>query len=1015
MKRFLPLVALLPAFACTPDIAQDGYDSNVVVVNFDPAAAVPVVPAPNDLAKNRATGKLAIPSEPNASAAQKEFNDSYLNTLDGFPFESTGSVTVSAELNPASVTPLSVIALDITNAAAPTQVAIAPAYANKTIKIPPPATGWLKGHSYAVALNSGTGGLTGAQGQKVIGSSTWSLISGTSPLVTCPDLKTNCAPAIDVIPSRESDPAAKLADQTSKALQLEQLRLAYKPLLDGLALKGLPRESLPIVWTFSIVTQGEVLFDPAHNVIPFPNDILRSPTTGLVTLPNPKTFAPLTAADCAGTDPSLLLVCGLNTLNGWSTTVPLVSENSATLGAAEQSSIDKASLSLATVGLTRLRSTAPAAELTTPHYVPCLNCASSDPTSTTAPQQLQWNLLAPLDEESTYFAYVTTDVKDTEGKNLTANPLFALVRSAASLVTADGHAAVSILSDDQAKQLEPLRAAMAPAFDAIAAKGLPREKIALAFAFTTQSEATDLDKLRAAPAAATAKGLPDYPVLFNDVTAVYQQAAGEQIPIGNVSKFYAGAFYSPVAVVSAAGTFNPGLAGARPLPVPFVMSVPQGEVPAGGWPVTIFGHGLTRSRNDFLPIANALSQAGQIVIAIDGLDHGERTTCTGSLAAIKALNPAATSDDAACQNPTTMRCDEDPVFGICVLRDGTGTRAACTPGPTGDLTCSAQGQGRCAADSKCQGIVNENNNAPTACNQLNSSGANPNGSATCAAAGLGLCGGQTGNTVCTGSPAQILHVNGSVPLSGFNLFSITNFFSTRDNFRQQVIDLQALVNVLKSGASTNLAAQLGLFSGGATTFNPARINYVGQSLGGILGTLFNAVSPDTTNVALNVGGGALTKLFLDSPTLAPQKAVLVSVLASQGIKAGTPEFDQFIGLTQMILDPADPTNMAYKLTHGSANPNRKAFLQFIKDDQFVINESNFALLAGANRSLDLTKPPSFNCQAPLFCYEFIDAIEGFDTTSLPLANRHGFLLNGSVATAKAQTQIATFIAAGVGP
>ena len=41
---------------------------------------------------------------------------------------------------------------------------------------------------------------------------------------------------------------------------------------------------------------GEVTFDPANSVIPFPNDVLLS--NGKVSLPNPKTGAPLTPADC---------------------------------------------------------------------------------------------------------------------------------------------------------------------------------------------------------------------------------------------------------------------------------------------------------------------------------------------------------------------------------------------------------------------------------------------------------------------------------------------------------------------------------------------------------------------------------------------------------------------------------------------------------------------------------------------------------------------------------------------
>ena len=64
----------------------------------------------------------------------------------------------------------------------------------------------------------------------------------------------------------------------------------------------------------------------------------------------------------------------------------------------------------------------------------------------------------------------------------------------------DGKSTVSILSDAQATQLEPLRAALAPAFDALEQAGVPRSSLALAFPFTTQSEATLLDQLHGASA-----------------------------------------------------------------------------------------------------------------------------------------------------------------------------------------------------------------------------------------------------------------------------------------------------------------------------------------------------------------------------------------------------------------------------------------------------------------------------------------------------------------------------------
>lgn len=970
VKKVLPLLVLFAA--CDPDVGRTSTESRVIVAQFDPAASH--VPTPNDLAKSPTTGKIVVPDDPAKSAAQREFEKSYLETLDGFPHESTAKVVVLGNLAPESVNARTVLGIDVT--AVPAEVALAPQLVGQSIVVPPPAGGWLRGHRYAVVLVGGPAGLRGAAGEEVIGSPTWALVSSKSSVVTCTDLASpDCHPTVDVIPSQEGDPAARAQDISRKAVQLEQIRRGYAPLLDALEARGIPRTNVPVLWTFSIIDAGEMTFDPASGVVPFPNDVLRQ--NGKVTLPNPKTGQPLAAADCAApTDPQVQLTCGLNTLDGFSTLTPLVSERSNERGAVMQANVDPASLNAKSVGLVPLGSQAPAAEHTVPKYTPCLNCTSSADASgkpQTSPQQLQWRLDAPLDEKTTYFAYVTTGVKDDKGKGVIANPVFALLRSVAPLVV-DGRAAVDVLTDDQAKQLEPLRAALAPAFDGLEKQGIPRASLALAFPFTTQSEASLLDQLYGYPA--KVPGLPDSPLVVTDATMQYTAAAtAGGIPIAGVGKFFAGAILTPVAVTGPAGTLD--VNAPKPLPVAFAMAVPDTPAPAGGYPVTVFGHGFTRSRNDFLALSSALAKAGQVVIATDVLFHGDRTSCTGSKTAT-----AQPTDDAACSNPATMKCDEGTPQGLCVLRND-GARAACTVGPQGDGACATQDQGRCAADGKCQG----------------------------AAADLARDAG--------GRPV----------ISGWNIFSLTNLFATRDNFRQQVIDLAQLVRVLKSTAATSLTAQLAAANGGAAiALDKARLNYVGQSLGGILGTLFNAVSPDTTNVVLNVPGGTLPQIILTAPSFAAQRAALLAQLATQGIQPGTPQFDTFVGTVQWILDPADPANMGYRLTHptdtgGGAlapNANRKAFIQFIEGDQTVPNVANLALVRAANRDF-VSTPPGFGCKPPLFCYELTEAGDAFDANSATPATRHGVLLSppqgarGPALTLKAQTQVATFLATGTLP
>ncbi len=951
MKRLLLITLILAA--CEADIPKEGRP-NVVVAEFDPAASV--VPLPNDLARDPTTGKVVVPPSATDTAAQKEFNEKYLGALTGFPSESTASVVFDGNLDPASVNAQTVLGLDLT--AAPAPIAINPQLdpVTHTISVAPPAGGWLRGHRYAIVVVAGPNGVRGAGGVPVVGSATWALVSSSNPVVTCTDLTSpDCRPAVDVIPSDKTDPAERLADQTQKAIQLEQIRRGYAPLLDALGARGIPRSSIPILWTFTIVDAAEVTFDPANNVVPFPNDVLRA--NGKVNLPNPKTGQPLTAQDCAAaTDTAIQLYCGLNTLDGFSTLTAPVSESSDTLAALTQGNLDPASVTAKSVGLVPLVSQAPEPTRTQPQVSPCVSCLSSAPE--TEPEQLQWRLEAPLDEKTTYLAFVTSEVKDKQGKAVIASPAFALVRSQSPLVE-NGKSAVNILTDEQAQRLEPLRAALSPALDGLAAKGIPRENLVLAWAFTTQSEGTVLDQLYGLPA--QVPGLPAAPTFVADATAQYTAIANNAgIPIDGIDKFFVGELVTPVAVTGTGGTLDP--TAPKPEPVSFVMAIPTTPAPAAGRPVTIFGHGLTRWRNDVLPIANALAKAGQVTIAIDALFHGDRSSCTGSTAATKQA-----SDDAACADPSKQKCNGDPIAGRCVARN-EADRAACTPGPAGNATCGAAGQGRCvAADSKCEG----------------------------------------------GDFAR--DASGRPNISGWNIINLTNFFATRDNFRQAVIDQSQLVRIIRSTGGTGLAQAAG------TTFDGATIHYVGQSLGAILGSLFNAASPDTSRVVLNVPAGTLPQVILTAPSFEAQKTALLAALAQQGIMPGTPAFDTFIGTAQWILDPADPANMAYRIVHPPApNANRKAFIQFIEGDQTLPNPTNLAVVRGANRTFVPT-PPSFGCVDPLFCYEFTEQGDAFDATTATPATRHGFLLappqgsRGVALTTKAQGQVATFIATGSVP
>src|SRR4051812_48937109 len=104
--------AVLVSAACTsqPQVAPPA----VINPRFDPGNAPPVVPLPNDLATDPATGLLHVDPNPDATDADKAFIG-YLNTLNGFPANSTATAAFTAPIDPASVTPESVRVLDLTD------------------------------------------------------------------------------------------------------------------------------------------------------------------------------------------------------------------------------------------------------------------------------------------------------------------------------------------------------------------------------------------------------------------------------------------------------------------------------------------------------------------------------------------------------------------------------------------------------------------------------------------------------------------------------------------------------------------------------------------------------------------------------------------------------------------------------------------------------------------------------------------------------------------------------------
>ena len=973
MKRWL-LPGLALAFAaCTPSVPT-GTDNSTkyVVAEFDPANSV--IPLPNDLAAiDPATGvpdlkpdggvrQLHAPTT-GGSDAQNEFNRDYLNTLDGFPMESAATVQFDKAIDGGSVhVGQNLLVFDHSANDAPvtaltTKVTSVPD-GGSILSFGPTGGYWTRGHQYAVLIVGGANGIQGASpDQTLIGSSTWALVTSSTPLVKC-DQTTgeNCHPATSAIPTTEKDPAAQLAQQLATARQLEALRLSYAPLIARAGGAGIPASDVALAWTFTITSQPEVAFAPP-GVLPFPNDAL-NPTGSQVTIP-------------PGTGLPDALVAGLNTLDGFSTTAPIVSENGPATGALIGGSLPGTPYTLADTGPINLTPTGtrhgadagPALDA-----FACVNCTVS-PTlldGGVKPETLEIVPRVPLNERTQYAAYITTDLTDRGGTNVIASPAFALTRSSAPLFQ-NGKSTVSILSDTDAEQLEQLRLGLKPLFDGLAAKGLQRKKLALGWAFTTQSTVSTLAQIHGAPY--VAPNLPSAPLWNADITAAVTPVLdGKGIPHNAVSAFWAGEVVDLWALTS--GHFAPGLADATGKPMPYVLTIPAGSAPATGWPVVIFGHGLTGDKTNAFAIANTLASIGQAMIAIDEPWHGDRNTCTGFGAF------SGTADVGACINPGGSECN---AVGRCQQKSrGTGSGLApCVFGTaTADLACLGAGQGACAPDNQCEGPI-----ATTGFN-----------------------------------PAT----------SGWNLFNLVDLFATRDNFRQQVISHSQLARVIVATGPGGFT--LSTPPGTSVKLDPTKISYVSQSLGSFLGSLYAAVAPEVGNTALNVAGSDWALNLLTSPAFSAQRNGFIAGLAAQGVEQNSPEYDQFLGIAKWILDPADPVNAAYYVTHSADLPaplppnidptKRRTFIQWILDDQVVVNPSTVELINAASGAV--VADPTRLATSKYWAYQFNGAI----LTSIPTCDRHPFLLlpsdgvcgaagpptaAGLNLTGTGQGQIATFL------
>lgn len=611
----------------------------------------------------------------------------------------------------------------------------------------------------------------------------------------------------------------------------------------------------------------EVVFDPAGST--FPTDV-RFP------LPNdPLLTAPSTVAEGAGRvrfpteglSPTLAaVVMGLNELDGFGLTTPIVMQTSQAL--------DPASLE-GNVIMVELG----------PTQMPTGNrprvAAVARPGTADAPPQLILQPLEPLNPSTTYAIGVTTGVRDVDRQPIQASDTFELLKTPSPIIQ-NGTVNESLLPILQCATIERTGAFNPDAVPALATQleqdlarprwqvafralealspSITRDQLAMAFTYTTQSVTDTVDGVKAALEGYEPAGAPRLVATPVDVTGSSSIAAvidvtgnlclpicqtgalepeipreqcdarraevAASAPCQTLSTLFTSALgrvqllllqsYELTEgnpLVTGEGAFpevvsrQPAAAEPRVVRLPVWVVTPAGSPPAMGWPIAIFQHGLGLGKEVGLLIANTLAQEGWATVSLDLPFHGDRAS--------DIVN-----------NETGLTCTAvDPEMVTCTL--GTET---CTGG--------------------CDGLRD------------------PSG---------------------TG-------------------FLSPNVFALRDNLRQATVDHLTLLRTLEIEAGSGLLADL----------DAAQIGVIGTSLGGIAAANLAAyVTPDEVRAfALNGAGGGLIEILRNTIPLV--SAGLYRGLAAAGVcelvepdnpAAGcenTALFETFLILAQWVTEPGDP-------------------------------------------------------------------------------------------------------------
>lgn len=301
-----------------------------------------------------------------------------------------------------------------------------------------------------------------------------------------------------------------------------------------------------------------------------------------------------------------------------------------------------------------------------------------------------------------YLVILTGAIKAADGTPALPDNDYATIRTAIGTPSpANPSAGCATVTD---ATLRSVCSVTAPHLLIAAGAGIPLNAIALTFSFTTESTRDTLVQMATAIQGATsapplaARALPNgfggiltsknildpagtNPALIGNadvyegtITLPYYLPTPADATVAQPAPPLTSQWQAATAVSFATGQtgskaitrYNPIPAVQHTVTIPVLITVPNNVPrPAGGWPVAIFVHGVTRSRVDALALSESYARAGIAVAAIDLPLHG--ITPTDAAAALRIPNVPERTFDVDYINNTT---NQPPADGVV---DGSGT------------------------------------------------------------------------------------------------------------------------------------------------------------------------------------------------------------------------------------------------------------------------------------------------------------------------------------------------------